>query len=439
MWPVQISKQRRRRQQQLQQHGRALLKRVEQRQRWAWQATNRSDLHDGSFHVAISPVLVIAQCFGLMPVCGVRAATSRGLSFSRRSWRTWYSLLYIGAISFDALFAVNFALHGGLDMRSVEPIVFNGSILWASYQFLQLARQWPQLMRRWARVESHLPPYASRKEREQLARRIHSVASVLLSLSLMEHLLSIISAVYHKVCPLRQDPVESYLYAVAVQFFHVFPYSNWLGWLGKLLNVLLTFGWNYIDLFVILVSIGLSHLLTRLTRQLQQLVERPMPEKFWTYVRTRYRSIVELIYDVDDAISGITFISFGSNVYFICLQLLKSINEMPSTMHAVYFYFSLAFLIGRSLSVLLFVSAVHERARDPLRLLQLVPPSGYLSEVQRLANELSSDNVSLSGLRFFNVTRKLCLTVAGSIVTYELVLIQFHEDEKSWDCQAGKQ
>lgn len=149
----------------------------------------------------------------------------------------------------------------------------------------------------------------------------------------------------------------------------------------------------------------------------------------------------------------------------------SSLSEMPSTMHAVYFYFSLAFLIGRSLSVLLFVSAVHERARDPLRLLQLVPPSGYLSEVQRLANELSSDNVSLSGLRFFNVTRKLCLTVsvefarqratcvssssclsfiylffnlnrrqvAGSIVTYELVLIQFHEDEKSWDCQAGKQ
>lgn len=65
-----------------------------------------------------------------------------------------------------------------------EPIVFNGSILWASYQFLQLARQWPQLMRRWARVESHLPPYASWKEREQLARRIHSVASVLLLLSL---------------------------------------------------------------------------------------------------------------------------------------------------------------------------------------------------------------------------------------------------------------
>ncbi|XP_030079440.1 gustatory receptor 5a for trehalose [Drosophila hydei] len=219
-------------------------------------------------------VLVIAQCFGLMPVCGVRAATARGLCFSRRSWRTWYSMLYIGSISFDTLLAINLALHGSLDVRSVEPIVFHGSILWASYQFLQLARLWPQLMRRWARVETQLPSYVTWQGREQLARRMHSVAFALLSLSLMEHLLSIISAVYPEVCPLRQDPIESYFYAAARQLFHVFPYSNWLGWLGKLLNVLLTFGWNYIDLFVILVGIGLSHLLSRLTCQLQQLVQR---------------------------------------------------------------------------------------------------------------------------------------------------------------------
>jgi len=51
-----------------------------------------------------------------------------------------------------------------------------------------------------------------------------------------------------------------------------------------------------------------------------------MPEEFWTYIRTRYRSIVELIYEVDDAVSGLVLISFGSNLYFVCLQLLKSIK-----------------------------------------------------------------------------------------------------------------
>lgn len=94
----------------------------------------------------------------------------------------------------------------------------------------------------------------------------------------VEHLLSILSAVYHDYCPMRKDPIESYLYADAQQLFYVFPYSNWLGWLGKIQNVMLTFGWNYIDLFVIIVGMGLSELLARLTRQLQHLVQRVSPQ-----------------------------------------------------------------------------------------------------------------------------------------------------------------
>ncbi|EDW62286.2 uncharacterized protein Dvir_GJ16715 [Drosophila virilis] len=443
MWRMQMRRQRigrrcQRLRQQLQQHGRAWLEQLQQRRAWRVDCARPRHSHspDGSFHQAVAPVLVLAQCFSLMPVRGVRAASAQGLYFSRHSWRTWYSLAYICCTSVDTLFTINLAVHGTLDVRSVEPIVFHGSILWGSYHFLQLARRWPALMRRWAHVEQQLPGYENWRQREHLTRRIHSVSLALLTLSLMEHLLSILSAVYHDYCPMRKDPIESYLYADAQQLFYVFPYSNWLGWLGKIQNVMLTFGWNYIDLFVIIVGMGLSELLARLKHQLQHLVERPMPELFWTYVRTRYRSIVELIYDVDEAVSGIMLISFGSNLYFVCLQLLKSINKMPSIVHAVYFYFSLSFLIGRSLSVLLFVSSVHDRAREPLRLLQLVPPGGYHGEVSRLASELSSDNVALSGLRFFSITRKLCLAVAGSIVTYELVLIQFHEDEKSWDCVA---
>lgn len=176
----------------------------------------------------------------------------------------------------------------------------------------------------------------------------------------MEHLLSILSAVCHDICPKRSDPVESYLYGVALQLFFVFPYSNWLGWLGKIQNAMLTFVWSYTDIFLMIIGIGLSELFARLTRQLRRLVQQvrecgsqqtrstwhiphstiqiahstcpiesslqPMPEVFWTYARTRYRSIVELILEVDNAVSGLMLISFGSNLYFVCLQLLKSIK-----------------------------------------------------------------------------------------------------------------
>lgn len=85
---------------------------------------------------------------------------------------------------------------------------------------------------------------------------------------------------------------------------------------------------------------------------------------------------------------------------------------MPSAVHAVYFYFSLSFLIGRSLAVLLFVSSVNDRAREPLHLLRHVPQAVYSDEVARFASELATDTVALSGLRFFSITRKLFLAVS---------------------------
>nr|XP_016936634.1 gustatory receptor 5a for trehalose [Drosophila suzukii] len=399
--------------------------------------TRKNFLCNGSFHEAVFPVLVVAQCFCLMPVSGISASSCQGLKFSRRSWRFWYCVTYLCSTSVDLAFSIRKVAHSVLDVRSVEPIVFHVSILIASWQFLKLAYLWPGLMRHWAAVEQRLPGYTCCLQRARPARRIQLVAFLLLSLSLMEHLLSIISVVYYDFCPRRRDPVESYLHGTSAQLFAVFPYSNWLGWLGKIQNLLLTFGWSYMDIFLMMLGMGLSEMLARLNRSLELQVQQPMPEAYWTWSRTLYRSIVELIREVDDAVSGIMLISFGSNLYFICLQLLKSINTMPSSAHAVYFYFSLMFLLSRSAAVLLFVSAINDQARVPLRLMRLVPIEGYHPEVFRFAGELACDQVALTGLKFFNVTRKLFLAMAGTVATYELVLIQFHEDKKSWDCSAS--
>ncbi|XP_017493064.1 PREDICTED: gustatory receptor 5a for trehalose-like [Rhagoletis zephyria] len=107
---------------------------------------------------------------------------------------------------------------------------------------------------------------------------------------------------------------------------------------------------------------------------------------------------------------------------------------MPSVAHLVYFYASLFFLLGRTLAVSLYLAEVNDRSREPLEVIKQVPKDGYNAEVDRFAHELAMDTVALTGLQYFNVTRGLVLTVAGTIVTYELVLIQFHEDQKLWNC-----
>ncbi len=50
-----------------------------------------------------------------------------------------------------------------------------------------------------------------------------------------------------------------------------------------------------------------------------------------------------------------------------------------------------------------------------------------ICQVKRFCDEVTTDTVALSGMKFFFLTRKLVLSVAGTIITYELVLIQFRK------------
>lgn len=51
-----------------------------------------------------------------------------------------------------------------------------------------------------------------------------------------------------------------------------------------------------------------------------------MPEDFWTERRMQYRNLCNLCEDVDNAISKITIVSFSNNLFFICVQLLRSLR-----------------------------------------------------------------------------------------------------------------
>lgn len=103
---------------------------------------------------------------------------------------------------------------------------------------------------------------------------------------------------------------------------------------------------------------------------------------------------------------------------------------MQSISHAIYFWYSLIFLIVRTLSLSLFSSAIHDESKKPTHTLRAVP--NWCMEVRRFSEHIDNDTIALTGMRFFYLTRRLILSVAGTIITYELVLIQFHtETEES--------
>lgn len=52
-----------------------------------------------------------------------------------------------------------------------------------------------------------------------------------------------------------------------------------------------------------------------------------MSEEFWALRRTQYRKICNLCETIDHAISKITVVSFSNNLFFICVQLLRSLKS----------------------------------------------------------------------------------------------------------------
>lgn len=74
-----------------------------------------------------------------------------------------------------------------------------------------------------------------------------------------EHLLNILSNIhYTNYCPQTEDPIKNFFILTNQHIFLIFPYSVSLAIWGKVQNILCTFIWNYMDVFVMIVSIGLA-------------------------------------------------------------------------------------------------------------------------------------------------------------------------------------
>ncbi|XP_033242684.1 gustatory receptor for sugar taste 64f isoform X1 [Drosophila miranda] len=397
--------------------------------------TRETFLSEGSFHQAVGRVLLVAEFFAMMPVKGVTAKHPGDLSFSWRNVRTCFCLVFIASSLANFGLSLFKVLNNPISFNSVKPIIFRGSVLLVLIVALRLAQQWPTLMMYWHEVEQGLPQYPSQVGKSQMGHTIRMVMLVGMMLSFAEHLLSMISAIhYARYCNSTSDPIKNYFLRTNDEIFYVTSYSTALALWGKFQNVYSTFIWNYMDMFVMIVSIGLAAKFRQLNNDLRNFKGMHMAPSYWSERRIQYRNICILCDKMDDAISLITMVSFSNNLYFICVQLLRSLNTMPSVAHAVYFYFSLIFLIGRTLAVSLYSASVHDESRLTLRYLRCVPKDSWCPEVKRFSEEVINDEVALSGMKFFHLTRKLVLSVAGTIVTYELVLIQFHEDNDLWDC-----
>lgn len=213
----------------------------------------------GSFHEAIFPLLFIAQCFGVMPVHNISGKCPTGLKFTWKSLRFMFAVFVMMSCGLETLSAISWTFRTHIEFGKMVILVFYVTNFMSFFCFLRLSVVWPELMKKWHEVEKNLPQMEMKKEKRAMCLRIRKTVAVILTMSAVEHILSIIGSVAVVLdCPRIQNILQAYYVHNFPQVFSFFKYSHLLGIYVKLIHVTSTFVWSYADLFIMVVSQGLS-------------------------------------------------------------------------------------------------------------------------------------------------------------------------------------
>ncbi|XP_031638769.1 gustatory receptor for sugar taste 64f-like [Contarinia nasturtii] len=335
----------------------------------------------GSFRDAIWPFLIVGQIFGVMPVLGVKSHLIDNLKFKWTALRTVYSIAIAFILAMASLFLI------------------------------------------------------CEKQKKTFILQIRVISLSVLFLALIEHLLSITSAMHHVItCQMGKNPfVELIKQNVPFLFNSDSEISFWEATSVSFISLISTFLWNFLDVFIVVISIGLTMHFKLFNHDLNRANGMHMPKQFWIDRRAQYRRLCDLVNVVDKRIAHIILLSFSNNLFFICKQLFQSLRPLPTYLLMIYFWFSLIFLIMRAFVVSFCAACINDESKKPLKVLCAVPPYSWNNETKRFYEEVSNDTIALSGMRFFFLTRKLILSVCATIVTYELVLVNIYNSQVHCD------
>ncbi|CAG9768446.1 unnamed protein product [Ceutorhynchus assimilis] len=316
----------------------------------------------------------------------------------------------------------------------VDYVAKDAASAYVAILFIDLARHWPKLMLKWREVEQDMEGYRFPKG---LNRKIILLLISFTSMFLVEFGLHQASRIYRVIeCQTDQDKAVDFFFG-NLTLSHIFdhiPYNIPTSLMFQYWFLQIDFGFTYTDLFVMVISISLASRMTQVCNKIKLACQKQISnEQTWINLRRDYLRLESLCHLVNDQISNIILVSFLPNIFTILTRVYNSLKPKQNYLEDIYFYFSLAFLISRTVTVCICAALVHEESRKPLNILNSVPHNVYNNEIEVFINQLLHIEISMNGKHFFNIKRQLILKIAGAMVTYELVLIQFNQENlQSW-------
>ncbi|XP_068629138.1 gustatory receptor for sugar taste 64e-like [Battus philenor] len=294
--------------------------------------------------------------------------------------------------------------------------VFIGAIL-----LRKIAANWEKMIRKALEIEVSLKQI---RRPSKTLWKYSTITHITLFLALLEHILSIISRMSKVMTDLNESKItdrvmELYFSTSVPVIFNITSYSLWKAIPFFIANIQATFIWNITDVITMCISLYLTSYFDDLNNTINH---REKYESItWSKLRMSYSQLVTNVKEVDSKFCHLVLLSFFTNLFFISLQLFNTLNAIYMT----YYIYSFMFLTARACIMCLLAANVHKSAQEPLFVIRYVPSSEYTLDIQRFVRQILFTTTALSGVYFY-VTRSTLLKVFGTVLTYELVLLQFN-------------
>lgn len=275
----------------------------------------------------------VGKVFGLFPI-EIDSKNPSKISFKWRSWKTFFSIIFVIGSFLTASFVLKGQMEKGpLTASNIVGIIFYSSCCTISILFFKISQRWKLLMVEWTETESFLTcdEYELPPKSWTLKKRVLICTALYIFLSTLEHVFyqasEIFNQIYaYEVCEtLNKNYVQHFIERhLSFIFAHMpFRYNHLIGFLFEYLNYSYTFFWNYVDLFIILISIGIKFLFEKFNWRLQCYRGMVVNETVWADIRFHYVKICELLNYTNNVMGEIIVISCFVDGYFFLVQLLN--------------------------------------------------------------------------------------------------------------------
>ncbi|KAF7988046.1 hypothetical protein HCN44_007540 [Aphidius gifuensis] len=295
----------------------------------------------------------------------------------------------------------------------ISANVFFGNAIMSLILFLRFSPKWIKLLKKWEEMENILNSFDVNNQ--DIRSKINNISIIFTIIAVLEHCLyginhtvntgfpGYISGLYNFFISTYNIDAEKFSFT---NFNSTFIISIFLWIIDNFATVI----WNFTDLFIILVATGLAERYKHLNESVMNSRCNRFDATNWHQCRKKYALLSHLVKETDNFLSPLILLSFSTNLYFICIQLFNGIFVTADrNLDYVYYFMSFILILGRIFAITLSAARIHNQSKIILPKIYCCPSSSFNRETERLQYQLSDDEVTLTGMKFFSITRNFML------------------------------